>query len=125
MFCASFSILLSSFVSVWSLYNLCKRITDKITVGRDADIRETSDYLSLKALGKNSYAVRSQGEGITIVHKGKSYHDLDSLKEAVGDINEKNAAAFERLESYLENMTGPTFADALASISESGAEIGQ
>ena len=100
-------------------------ITDKITVGRDADIRETSDYLSLKALGKNSYAVRNQGEGITIVHKGKSYHDLDSLKEAVGDINEKNAAAFERLESYLENMTGPTFADAVASISESGVEMRQ
>lgn len=42
----------------------------------------------------------------------------------MGDINEKNAAVFERLESYLENMTGPTFADALASISENGVEMG-
>lgn len=89
-------------------------ITDKITVGRDADIRETGDYFTLKTLGKNSYAVRNQNDGVTIVHKGKSYDSIDSLKTAVDMEDPKIAGAVDALEEHFG--LGQDFADAVASI---------
>lgn len=90
------------------------KITDKITVGRDADIREAGDYFTLKTLGRNSYAVRNQNDGVTIVHKGKSYGDVDDLKAAVDIEDPKIAGAIDALEEYFG--LGQDFADAVACI---------
>lgn len=91
-------------------------ISQKMTIGRDADIRETGDYYSMKGLGKNSYAVRNSDNGITIVHKGKSYGSVDDLKAAVGPVSGKGAAAIDGLEKFFEDQTVKGLEEGLASL---------
>ena len=91
-------------------------ISQKVTIGRDADIRETGDYYSMKGLGKNSYAVRNSDNGITIVHKGKSYGSVDDLKAAVGPVSGKGVIAIDGLERHFEGQMAKDLEEGLASL---------
>ncbi len=91
-------------------------IIEKVKIGRDADIQEKEDFLSLKALGKTSMAFRNHDDGITIVHKGNAYNDIDDFKAALGSVDSKGITALNQLEDYFNDQMAKGFKEGIASI---------
>lgn len=89
-------------------------IDEKVTIGHNANIQAPNDLYDLKALGKTSVAFKNQDGGVTIVHKGKTYPNAASLKEAA-TMDEKGDKALYAMERHF-GIADTEFADAIADI---------
>lgn len=89
-------------------------IPAKVTIGADADITARDDYFSLKPAGKNSYGVRNQEGGITVVHAGKSYHSTEEFQKSVLLSEEAREAVNEMETHFAVKEMGQDFAESAA-----------
>lgn len=96
------------------------KITDKVTIGHNAYIQSSNDYLPLRDIGNASVAFRDVDNGITVVHKGTAY-SVAAFREACDE-----PRAVDNIYAHFKDLANKEFEDGLASISTinmSGQEL--